>query len=183
MSKMGISTLQSYCGAQIFEAIGLEPSFVDRYFTWTASRIGGVGIDVIAQEVKQRHERAFPTAPSGRGGPRIGRRVQMAPGWRAASLQPGDRPEAAACDAYRPVLRVPGVHRDRQRPEPGARHSARTARLQGRLSAGASRGSRARRSHPQALRDRRDVVRLDQPGGPRDDCHRHESARRQVEHR
>jgi glutamate synthase (ferredoxin) len=60
MSKMGISTLQSYCGAQIFEAIGLEPSFVDRYFTWTASRIGGVGIEVIASEVKQRHERAFP---------------------------------------------------------------------------------------------------------------------------
>ena len=60
MSKMGISTLQSYCGAQIFEAIGLEQAFVDRYFTWTASRIGGVGIDVIAREVKQRHERAFP---------------------------------------------------------------------------------------------------------------------------
>jgi len=60
MSKMGISTLQSYCGAQIFEAIGLEPAFVDRYFTWTASRIGGVGMDVIASEVKQRHERAFP---------------------------------------------------------------------------------------------------------------------------
>jgi glutamate synthase (ferredoxin) len=60
MSKMGISTLQSYCGAQIFESIGLEQAFVDRYFTWTASRIGGVGIDVIAQEVKRRHERAFP---------------------------------------------------------------------------------------------------------------------------
>ena len=67
MSKMGISTLQSYCGAQIFEAIGLDQSFVDRYFTWTASRVGGVGIDVIAEEVRQRHERAFPTrsgAPS-----------------------------------------------------------------------------------------------------------------------
>jgi glutamate synthase (NADPH) large chain len=60
MSKMGISTLQSYCGAQIFEAIGLEGAFVDRYFTWTASRIGGVGIDVIASEVKTRHEKAFP---------------------------------------------------------------------------------------------------------------------------
>jgi glutamate synthase (NADPH/NADH) large chain len=60
MSKMGISTLQSYCGAQIFEAVGLEPGFVDRYFTWTASRIGGVGIDVIADEVKERHTRAFP---------------------------------------------------------------------------------------------------------------------------
>ena len=60
MSKMGISTLQSYCGAQIFEAIGLEKAFVDRYFTWTASRIGGVGLDVIAQEVLQRHAKAFP---------------------------------------------------------------------------------------------------------------------------
>ena len=60
ISKMGISTIQSYRGAQIFEAIGLEPGFVDRYFTWTASRIGGVGIDVIADEVKQRHTRAFP---------------------------------------------------------------------------------------------------------------------------
>ena len=60
MSKMGISTLQSYCGAQIFEAIGLDAPFVDRYFTSTASRIGGVGVDVIAEEVRQRHDRAFP---------------------------------------------------------------------------------------------------------------------------
>jgi glutamate synthase (NADPH/NADH) large chain len=65
MSKMGISTLQSYCGAQIFEAIGLDQEFVDRYFTSTASRIGGVGIEVIAEEVRLRHERAFPTRPGG----------------------------------------------------------------------------------------------------------------------
>ena len=64
MSKMGISTLQSYCGAQIFEAIGLEQAFVDKYFTWTASRIGGVGIDVIAQEVQLRHAHAFPARPA-----------------------------------------------------------------------------------------------------------------------
>jgi glutamate synthase (NADPH) large chain len=64
MSKMGISTLQSYCGAQIFEAIGLEQAFVDKYFTWTASRIGGVGIDVIAKEVQVRHQRAFPARES-----------------------------------------------------------------------------------------------------------------------
>jgi len=61
MSKMGISTLQSYCGAQIFEAVGLGKAFVDRYFTWTASRIGGIGIDVVAEEVLKRHRRAFPT--------------------------------------------------------------------------------------------------------------------------
>jgi glutamate synthase (ferredoxin) len=60
MSKMGISTLQSYCGAQIFEAVGLDPAFVDRYFTWTASRIGGADIHVVAREVRERHRRAFP---------------------------------------------------------------------------------------------------------------------------
>jgi glutamate synthase (NADPH/NADH) large chain len=63
ISKMGISTIQSYRGAQIFEAIGLDKAFVDRYFTWTASRIGGVGIDVIAAEAAARHARAFPERP------------------------------------------------------------------------------------------------------------------------
>jgi glutamate synthase (ferredoxin) len=60
ISKMGISTIQSYCGAQIFEAIGLDQDFIDRYFTWTPSRIGGCGLDVIAEEVRLRHKRAFP---------------------------------------------------------------------------------------------------------------------------
>jgi glutamate synthase (ferredoxin) len=60
ISKMGISTIQSYRGAQIFEAIGLGRDVIDRYFTWTASRVGGVGLDVIAEEVRLRHERAFP---------------------------------------------------------------------------------------------------------------------------
>ncbi|MGE5618906.1 MAG: glutamate synthase large subunit [Sphingomonadaceae bacterium] len=60
MSKMGISTVQSYCGAQIFEALGLNQAFVDRYFTGTPSRIGGIGMDVIAEETRQRHERGFP---------------------------------------------------------------------------------------------------------------------------
>ena len=65
MSKMGISTLQSYCGAQIFEAIGLNQTFIDQYFTHTMSRVGGVGIDVVAQEVALRHGRAFGRKPSG----------------------------------------------------------------------------------------------------------------------
>jgi glutamate synthase domain-containing protein 2/glutamate synthase domain-containing protein 3 len=59
MSKMGISTLQSYCGAQIFEAVGLDRAFVDTYFTSTPSRIGGIGVDTVAEEVRRRHERAF----------------------------------------------------------------------------------------------------------------------------
>jgi len=59
ISKMGISTFQSYCGAQVFEAIGLDQDFVDRYFTWTASRIGGIGLDVVAEEARLRHQRGF----------------------------------------------------------------------------------------------------------------------------
>jgi glutamate synthase (ferredoxin) len=60
ISKMGISTIQSYRGAQIFEAVGLKQAVVDKYFTWTASRIEGVGMDVIAKEVQMRHQHAFP---------------------------------------------------------------------------------------------------------------------------
>jgi glutamate synthase (NADPH) large chain len=63
MSKMGISTLQSYRGAQIFEAIGLDQKFVDTYFTNTPSRIGGIGLDEIAEETLERHRRAFPARP------------------------------------------------------------------------------------------------------------------------
>ncbi|MFA7323715.1 MAG: glutamate synthase large subunit [Candidatus Nanopelagicales bacterium] len=63
MSKMGVSTVASYRGAQIFEAVGLGADLVDAYFTGTSSRLGGVGIDVIAKEVSDRHDIAFP--PSG----------------------------------------------------------------------------------------------------------------------
>ncbi len=59
-SKIGISTIQSYRGAQIFEAIGLNQSVIDKYFTWTASRISGVDLAVIAQEAILRHRHAFP---------------------------------------------------------------------------------------------------------------------------
>ncbi|OGK81913.1 MAG: glutamate synthase subunit alpha [Candidatus Rokubacteria bacterium GWA2_73_35] len=65
MAKMGISTLQSYCGAQIFEAIGLNRDVIDRYFTGTASRVAGVGLHVIAEEARRRHARAFPERPVG----------------------------------------------------------------------------------------------------------------------
>jgi glutamate synthase (ferredoxin) len=60
ISKMGLSTVQAYRGAQIFEALGLNPDVIDKYFTWTASRIGGVGLDVLAEEVRRRHAHAFP---------------------------------------------------------------------------------------------------------------------------
>ncbi len=65
MSKMGISALASYRGAQIFEAVGLAQGFVGRYFTDTASRLGGIGIDVIAEEVRRRHVLAWGRKPAG----------------------------------------------------------------------------------------------------------------------
>jgi glutamate synthase (NADPH/NADH) large chain/glutamate synthase (ferredoxin) len=60
ISKMGISTIQSYRGAQIFEAVGLEKELIDTHFTGTASRIGGVGLEVLATEALERHARAYP---------------------------------------------------------------------------------------------------------------------------
>ncbi len=63
MSKMGISAVQSYHGAQVFEAVGLRQDVIDEYFTGTASRIGGIGLDVIAEEVLMRHRVAFAERP------------------------------------------------------------------------------------------------------------------------
>ena len=60
MSKMGISTIPSYCGAQIFEAVGLAPELIDRYFTSTPSRIGGIGLHDLAEGTLIRHARAYP---------------------------------------------------------------------------------------------------------------------------
>ncbi len=65
MSKMGISTLRSYTGAQLFEAIGLNRSFVAEYFTGTSSRIGGIGLAEIGQEAAARHQAAFQQRPAG----------------------------------------------------------------------------------------------------------------------
>ncbi|MFJ9828381.1 glutamate synthase large subunit [Streptomyces sp. NPDC101160] len=60
MSKMGISTVASYRGAQVFEAVGLDTAFVEKYFNGTATKIGGAGLDVIAKEVAARHAKAYP---------------------------------------------------------------------------------------------------------------------------
>ena len=60
MSKMGVSTVASYTGAQIFEAVGLAQPLVDRYFTGTTSKLGGIDIDTVAEEVARRHRKAYP---------------------------------------------------------------------------------------------------------------------------
>ncbi|KAA0109526.1 glutamate synthase large subunit [Mycolicibacterium sp. P1-5] len=73
MSKMGISTVGSYTAAQAFEAIGLSKDVVDEYLTGTVSQLGGVGLDVLAEEVKQRHRRAYPENPT----ERVHRRLEV----------------------------------------------------------------------------------------------------------
>ncbi|MEU7005947.1 glutamate synthase large subunit [Streptomyces sp. NPDC046332] len=62
MSKMGISTVASYRGAQVFEAVGLDTAFVEKYFNGTATKIGGAGLDVVAKEVAARHAKAYPAS-------------------------------------------------------------------------------------------------------------------------
>ncbi|MGW7286993.1 glutamate synthase large subunit [Streptomyces sp. NPDC054847] len=62
MSKMGISTVASYRGAQVFEAVGLDEAFVDKYFNGTATKIGGAGLDIVAKEVAARHAKAYPAS-------------------------------------------------------------------------------------------------------------------------
>ena len=100
MSKMGISTVASYTGAQVFEAVGLDKRLVERYFTGTSSTIGGVGLTEIARRGRRpaRHrvpgQRGRAGAPPARGR----RRVPVAPRGRAAPVQPGDRVPAPARD-------------------------------------------------------------------------------------
>ena len=166
MSKMGISTYQSYCGAQIFDAIGLKSDFVDKYFTGTATTIEGVGLDEIATETV--------TPPR--------RRLRQ----RSGAAQQRSRSAASICSACaaRPIsgrpMRWPpcsmpcGRARGRPSRSSSAQIDSETARAQtirglfrikmadetGRTQGAARRGHAGCR-HRQALLDRRDVLRLD----------------------
>ena len=179
---MGISTLQSYCGAQIFEAIGLEQSFVDRYFTSTASRIGGVGLDAIAQEVRQRHAHAFPPRPAQAADLDTGGEYQ----WRRDGEHHLFNPETVFKLQHATRTGQYSVFREyTQLVNDQSRSSGRCAACSTSRAghAGADRRGRAGRIDRQALLNRRDVVRIDQPGSARDARDRDEPAGRQVEHR
>ncbi|MDQ3832972.1 MAG: glutamate synthase large subunit [Actinomycetota bacterium] len=96
ISKMGISTLFSYCGAQIFEAVGLDRAVIDRHFTGTASRIGGIGLDGIGREVLVRHRRAFSAIEDGAEELDVGGQYQLRVQgeyhlWNAKSIVPLQR--------------------------------------------------------------------------------------------
>ena len=92
---MGISTLQSYRGAQVFEAIGLNKALVDQYFTGTASRIEGVGLDVLAREALMKHAHAF--RPMTESETELERRRQLSIPRRAANIICSIRTPSASC--------------------------------------------------------------------------------------
>ena len=109
MSKMGISAIQSYRGAQVFEALGLRQDVIDQYFTWTASRVGGIGLDVIAQEVADAPPRGVPAAPGQRPRAALGRPVPVAQRRRAAPVHPRDDPPTPEGGAHGQLQGLPGV--------------------------------------------------------------------------
>ena len=124
--------------------------------------------------------RAAARAPAGAG---AGRRVPVAPRRGVPPVQPGHGVQAAARHAHGSVLDLQAVHAGRGRSEPAPCHAARAVPLQARRPRGPDRGGGAGRGDRQAVRHRRDVLRLDQPGGARDAGDRHEPPGRPIEHR
>ncbi len=188
MSKMGISTYQSYCGAQIFDAVGLKADFVAKYFAGTHTRIEGVGLGEIAEETVRRHNDAFGD----------GHDLQDARSTSAANMPIRTRGEDHAWTAesvsmlqhaargnslerYRAFAKILNEQSERlpdaARPVPDQERRGRQAQ------AGQARAGRAGQGHRQALLDRRDVVRLDLARGAHHAGDRDEPDRRQVEHR
>jgi len=99
MSKMGISTYQSYCGAQIFEAVGLSSAFLDKYFAGTASKIEGIGCAEIAEEAVRWHREAYSDAPLYRDQLDPGGRVRRAHARRSAYVERRVDQHPATCGA------------------------------------------------------------------------------------
>ncbi len=197
MSKMGISTIQSYCGAQIFEAVGLDPKLIDEHFTGTASRIGGVGLSELATEAIERHFRAYPRTERDLlpvGGFLQWRRNGERHIWNpdtVAKLQhavrvPAETGMGGSPDARAERRRRPHLCRVRADGQPGLGApgaAARTDRAAPGGAAGSARRGRAGGRDRQALHHRRDEPRLALARGPRDPRHRHEPPGRAFEHR
>ncbi len=171
MSKMGISTYQSYCGAQIFDAIGLQSAFVDKYFFGTATMIEGVGLEEIATETVARHTAAFGRDPLlastlDIGGEYAFRMRGESHAWTpdaVAALQHAVRGNAE--DHYREFSEMVNTTALRMNTIRGLFKvkSADRARPQ----AGIDRRGRTGCRYRQALLDGCDVLRLDQPRGAR----------------
>ena len=144
MSKMGISTYMSYTGAQIFEAVGLAQSLVDKYFTGTASNVEGIGLFEVAEEAMRIHQRRVRRERSGaRAGARRRRRVRLARARRGPHVDARRDRQAAAFDARQLVLDLQGIRGAHQRPVAAAHDVPRPVRVPLRRAA---RRCRSRRS-------------------------------------
>jgi glutamate synthase domain-containing protein 2 len=139
MSKMGVSTYMSYCGAQLFEAIGLEKSLVEKYFRGTASQVGGIGVFQVAEEAIRMHRAAFGEDPVLAGMLDGGRRIRMAGARRGAHVDAGRDCQAAAQRARQQVRHVQGIRANHQRPVASSHDPARPVRVQVRSEQGDSR--------------------------------------------
>ena len=184
MSKMGISTVASYTGAQVFEALGLGQPVVDDYFTGTASRLGGVGLDVLAAEVAARHRTAYPATPTERAHRRL--EVGGEYTWRREGEVHLFNPETVFLLQHATRSRRYDVYRRYTAEVDELSRRAATLRglfelRRGRAPAGAARRGRAGRRDRQALLHRRHVVRVDLGGGARDAGRRDEHDRRPVQ--
>ena len=184
MSKMGVSTVASYTGAQIFEAIGLGKPVVDAYFTGTVSQLGGIGLDEIAAEVAARHAMANPTRPEERAHRKLelGGEYQ----WRREGELHLFNPETVfklqhatrskRYDIFKEYTSRVDDQSEKLMTLRGLFEFATATRVDS-----ARRGGTRQRDR-QAVLDRRDELRLDLGRGPRDAGHRHEPPRREVEH-
>ena len=186
MSKMGVSTVASYTGAKIFESVGLSQAVIDRYFTGTTSKLGGIELDTIAEEVARRHATAYP-----RGGIAPAHRELAIGGeyqWRREGEPHLFDPETVF--RLQHATRTGSYDIFKQYTDRVNQQSERLMTLRGLFTFkdGVREPDRHRRGRAglgdrQALLHRRDVLRLDQPGGARDPRDRDEPAGRQVQHR
>jgi glutamate synthase (NADPH/NADH) large chain len=160
MSKMGISTYQSYCGAQIFEAVGLSSAFVAKYFTGTPTKVEGIGLKEVAEEALRTHRAAFGDDPVLATRARCGGEYAFRVRGEEHMWTPDHR-QAAARDALRQGGHVQGIRQAHQRPVRAPHDAARPVRHPPGRAPCAARGGRAGQGDRQALRHRRHVARLD----------------------
>ena len=183
---MGISTVASYRGAQVFEAVGLDEAFVDDVLQRHRHQDRRRRPRRRRQGGRRPARQGVPGLRHRRRAPRAGdrRRVPVAPRGRAAPVRPGDGLPPPARHPHPPLRHLQEVHGPGERAVRAPDDAARPVRLQVRTAQPISdRRGRAGLRDRQAVLHRRHVVRLHLPGGARDPRHRHEPAGRQVQHR
>ena len=153
-SKMGISTLQSYRGAQVFEAIGLSKSLVDKYFTGTSSRIEGVGLEVLAQEAILKHQHAFAPQTEFDTELAVAGNYQFRTRGEYHLYNPLTIQKLQHSVRHGELRHLPGIHRPDRRADAAALHAARSAGTQDRGGADSAAGCGTGEGDRQTIRHR-----------------------------